>query len=324
LSLAQFAARKVLTALITILAIVCANFVIFRMAPGDPIRMMFRDPRVSAERMEEMREKFGLDKSIPGQFVDYMKNLVQGDLGQSFWQQRPVIEVIAERIPQTLLLVVTALALAVLIGTLLGGIAGWKSGTKTDSVIMTMSLTLYSIPSFAMGIVLLLIFSYILTIFPLGGITTPASGFEGFRHALDVLWHMILPAFSIILWYIGEYVLLTRSSMLDVLSQDYIITARAKGLKEKVIRKKHALRNALLPVITITGVNLGFAVAGVIEAETVFSWPGVGRLIYDAVLKRDYPLLQGVFLVFAVAVVLANLIIDLIYGYIDPRIKVRS
>lgn len=324
MSLAQFAARKVLTALITILAIVCANFVIFRMAPGDPIRMMFRDPRVSAERMEEMREKFGLDKSIPGQFVDYMKNLVQGDLGQSFWQQRPVIEVIAERIPQTLLLVVTALALAVLIGTLLGGIAGWKSGTKTDSVIMTMSLTLYSIPSFAMGIVLLLIFSYILTIFPLGGITTPASGFEGFRHALDVLWHMILPAFSIILWYIGEYVLLTRSSMLDVLSQDYIITARAKGLKEKVIRKKHALRNALLPVITITGVNLGFAVAGVIEAETVFSWPGVGRLIYDAVLKRDYPLLQGVFLVFAVAVVLANLIIDLIYGYIDPRIKVRS
>ena len=160
--------------------------------------------------------------------------------------------------------------------------------------------------------------------FAAGGIATPASGYEGFEYIKDVAWHMVLPCFSIILWYIGEYVLLTRSSMMDVLGQDYIATARGKGLKESRILKNHALRNALLPVVTLTGINIGFAVAGVIEAETVFSWPGAGRLVYDAVVKRDYPLLQGVFLLFAISVVLANLFIDLIYGFIDPRIKVGA
>jgi len=319
---ASFAIRKAIATIITIFAIVCVNFAIFRMVPGDPIRMMFRDPRVTAEQMQLVREKFGLDKPLWGQFVSYLRELFQGNLGISFWQRRPVLEVIADRIPQTLLLVVTALVLAVIIGTILGAIAGWKSGTKFDSFILTISLAMYSIPAFSLGIILLLVFAFQLSIFPFGGISTPASGLTGFGYWKDVLWHMVLPAIAIIFWYIGEYVLLTRSSMMDVLDQDYITTARAKGLKESAILKDHALRNALLPVVTITGVNLAFAVAGIIEVETVFSWPGVGRLMYDAVMKRDYPLLQGTFLVFAVAVVLANLVVDLIYGYIDPRIKV--
>lgn len=319
---ASFAIRKAIAAIITIFAIVCVNFAIFRMVPGDPIRMMFRDPRVTAEQMQLVREKFGLDKPLWGQFVSYLRELFQGNLGISFWQRRPVLEVIADRIPQTLLLVVTALVLAVIIGTILGAIAGWKSGTKFDSFILTISLAMYSIPAFSLGIILLLVFAFQLSIFPFGGISTPASGLTGFGYWKDVLWHMVLPAIAIIFWYIGEYVLLTRSSMMDVLDQDYITTARAKGLKESAVLKDHALRNALLPVVTITGVNLAFAVAGIIEVETVFSWPGVGRLMYDAVMKRDYPLLQGTFLVFAVAVVLANLVVDLIYGYIDPRIKV--
>lgn len=318
----KFLIRKIIASIITLFAIVTANFVIFRMAPGDPIRLMFKDPRVSAEQLEEQIEKYGLDGNMWEQYVAYMGNLFKGDLGISFWQKRPVEDVIASRIPQTLLLVLTALTFAVLIGTFLGALAGWKSGTRTDSIIMSVSLTLYSIPTFAMGIVLMMVFSYILAVFPLGGIRTAASGFTGLRSMLDVLWHLVLPAFSIILWYVGEYVLLTRSSMLDVLGQDYILTARAKGLRERLIRKRHALRNALLPVITITGVNLGFAVAGIIEAETVFSWPGVGSLIYEAVLKRDYPLMQGVFLVFGVAIVLSNFVIDLIYGLVDPRIRV--
>jgi len=196
------------------------------------------------------------------------------------------------------------------------------SGTKFDTVILTASVTMYSIPTFALGIVLLMVFAYLIPIFPLGGISTPASGYGGFELIRDVGWHMFLPAFSIVIWYIGEYVILTRSSMIEVMGQEYITTAQAKGLRKFKILKNHALRNALLPVVTITGVNLGFAVAGVIEAETVFSWPGVGRLVYDAVSNRDYPLLQGVFLLFAFSVVLANLVIDLIYGYIDPRIKV--
>ncbi len=317
----QFAAKKIFAAMITIFAIICTNFVIFRMAPGDPIRMMFRDPRVSAAQLDIMRAKFGLDKSMWVQFLNYLKELAHGDLGYSFWQRKPVVEVIGDRIGQTLLLVVTALVIAVFIGTLLGAISGWRSGSKLDRTILSLSLIFYSVPTFAMGILLLLVFGYIFLLFPFGGIATAASGFTGFEKVKDVAWHMVLPTFSIVLWYFGEYVLLTRSAMVDVLDQDYIITARSKGLRESVILRRHALRNALLPVVTLTGVNLGFAVAGVIEAETVFSWPGIGRLVYDAVMKRDYPLLQGVFLVFAVSVVLANLVVDLIYSRIDPRIK---
>jgi len=324
LNFTGFAFRKGIAAIITIFAILCINFLIFRIAPGDPVRMMFKDPRVSAKALEQQRQKFGLDKPLSGQFVAYLKQLSHGDLGISFSQKRPVTEVIAERIPNTLILVITALAIAVLIGVALGAVAGWRNGTKLDTFILGASLTLYSIPTFALGIILLLIFAYFLSVFPLGGIVTPASGFEGFDYLKDIVWHMFLPCFSIILWYIGEYVLLTRSSMMDVLGQDYIATARSKGIKEYLVLKNHALRNALLPVVTLTGINIGFAVAGVIEAETVFSWPGAGRLVYDAVAKRDYPLLQGVFLLFAVSVVLANLVIDLIYGFIDPRIKVGT
>jgi len=320
--LKRFILRKVVAAALTIAVIICANFFIFRMAPGDPVRMMFRDPRVSAESLELMKQKFGLDKPLSGQFVAYVKNLAQGDLGLSFSQRKPVLEVLWARIPYTLLLVVTALTIAIVLGVILGAVAGWLSGTKIDTFILTASVTMYSIPTFALGIILLLIFAYLLPIFPLGGISTPASGYEGFEIVTDIGWHMFLPAFSIIIWYVGEYVILTRSSMIDAMGQEYITTAWAKGLKKYKILKNHALRNALLPVITISGVNLAFAAAGVIEAETVFAWPGVGRLTYDAVSQRDYPLLQGVFMLFAFAIVLANLAIDLIYGYIDPRIKV--
>ena len=322
MGLKRFVIRKVVAAALTIAVIICANFFIFRMAPGDPVRMMFRDPRVSAESLELMKKNFGLDKPLSGQFVAYVKNLAQGDLGLSFSQRKPVLEVLAARIPNTLLLVVTALTIAIVLGVILGALAGWLSGTKFDTIILTASVTMYSIPTFALGIILLLIFAYLIPLFPLGGITTPASGYEGFELVTDIGWHMFLPAFSIVIWYVGEYVILTRSSMIDAMGQEYITTAWAKGLKKYKILKNHALRNALLPVITISGVNLAFAAAGVIEAETVFSWPGVGRLTYDAVSQRDYPLLQGVFMLFAFAIVLANLAIDLIYGYIDPRIKV--
>jgi peptide/nickel transport system permease protein len=322
LGLKRFVLRKVVAACLTIVVIICVNFFIFRMAPGDPVRMMFRDPRVSAESLELMKEKFGLDKPMTGQFVAYVKNLAHGDLGISFSQQQPVVEVLASRLPYTLLLVVTALTFAIILGVALGAIAGWTSGSKFDTAILTASVSMYSVPTFALGIILLMLFAYVFPVFPLGGIMTPASGYEGFELVRDVAWHMFLPAISIVVWYIGEYVVLTRSSMVDVMEQEYITTARAKGLKKYRILKDHALRNALLPVITITGVNLAFAAAGVIEAETVFSWPGVGRLAFDAVSQRDYPLLQGVFMLFAFAIVLANLAIDLTYGYIDPRITV--
>ncbi|MDC7126528.1 MAG: ABC transporter permease [Spirochaetales bacterium] len=318
----NYIVKKLIASLLTLFAITFVNFAIFRLAPGDPVRMMFRDPRISIETIEKMRVEYGLDKPMVGQYFSYMKNLCKGDLGISFWQKKPVEEVIAERIPRTLLLIGTSLIIAVILGTLLGAIAGWKGGSKTDSAIMSISMTLYSVPSFAFGILLMLAFAYHLAIFPLGGIETPASGYHGFRKAMDVAHHMVLPAFSIVLWYIGQYIIITRSSMKEVLSQPYIMTARSKGVREKKILTRHALRNAFLPLITITGVNIAFMTGGIIEAETVFSWPGLGRLFYDAVMKRDYPLLQGCFLVFSVAVIVLNFVVDIIYGKVDPRVKI--
>ncbi len=320
---AMFAIRKIASAFITIFLIICFNFVLFRLVPGDPVRMLFRDPRVSPQRIQEMYERFGLDKPIWEQFIAYLQQLFfHGDLGYSFARGAPVLDVILSRLPQTLILILTALIIAVIVGTVLGAIAGWKTGTKFDSIIVTLSLGMYSIPTFVLGLILLLIFAVHLGIFPLGGMTTIGAGFTGWDYWRDVAWHLVLPAAAIIIWYIGEYVIITRNSMQDVLEQDYITAARAKGLKESTILRKHALRNAILPVVTITGLNAAFAVAGIIEAETVFGWPGIGRLMYSSVMARDYPVLQGLFLMFAVAVVLANLVVDLIYGYIDPRIKV--
>ncbi len=322
---ALFAVRKVTSAFITIFLITCVNFVLFRLVPGDPVRMMFRDPRVSPQRVQEMYERFGLDKSIWEQFIAYLQQLFfHGDLGYSFARGKPVLDVIWSRLPQTMLLIITALIIAIIVGTALGAIAGWKTGTKFDSIIMTLSLGMYSIPTFILGIILLMIFAFKLGIFPLGGMTTIGAGLTGWEYWKDIAWHMVLPVGAIVIWYIGEYVLITRNAMQDVLEQDYIASARAKGLKESTILRKHALRNAILPVITITGVNAAFAVAGVIEAEAVFGWPGIGSLMYSSVMARDYPVLQGLFLVFAVAVVVANLVVDLIYGYFDPRIKVRG
>jgi peptide/nickel transport system permease protein len=320
-----FAIRKVTSAFITIFLITCVNFVLFRLVPGDPVRLLFKDPRVSPQRIQEMYERFGLDKSIWEQFIAYFRQLfLHGDLGYSFARGKPVLDVIWSRLPQTMLLIITALIIAIIVGTALGAIAGWKTGTKFDSIIMTLSLGMYSIPTFILGIILLMIFAFKLGIFPLGGMTTIGAGLTGWEYWKDVAWHMVLPVGAIVIWYIGEYVLITRNAMQDVLEQDYIASARAKGLKESTILRKHALRNAILPVITITGVNAAFAVAGVIEAEAVFGWPGIGSLMYSSVMARDYPVLQGLFIVFAVAVVVANLVVDLIYGYFDPRIKVRG
>jgi len=320
---AGFAIRKASGAVITIFVIICANFLIFRLVPGDPIRLLFRDPRASAAAMAALRARFGLDGTLWDQFVAYLRQLfLHRDMGLSFVYGEPVWDVIAGRIPQTLLLVLIGLFIAGVVGTLLGAMAGWKTGTKFDSVVVSFSLSMYSIPTFAMGIILLMIFAVTLGLFPLGGMYTRGADLTGWAYVRDVARYLVLPTAAIIVWYLGQYVIITRSSMQDVLDQDYIAAARTKGLKESTVLRRHALRNAILPVVTITGLDLAFAIAGVIQVETVFRWPGIGRLMYESVLKRDYPVLQGLFLVFAVVIVLANLLVDLTYGYLDPRIKV--
>jgi len=243
----------------------------------------------------------------------------------SIFQGKPVTEVILNRLPNTLLLILTSVTIAIILGTILGVISGWKTGSKLDAFLVSNSLALYSIPAFCVSLVLLVVFSYHFGIFPIAGMATPAiSGVGGWAYWLDVAWHMFLPGVAVAAMYLGQYVLVTRNSMQDVLDQDYMLAARAKGLKESIILRRHALRNAILPVVTMTGINLAWAVAGSLQVEIVFSWPGIGRLMYEAVLKRDYPVLQGLFLVFAVAVVLANLVVDLIYSRLDPRIKVKG
>ena len=318
-----FVVRKITASLIIVFTMISTTFVLFRMMPGDPVKLMFNDPRLGKQAIELMYERFGLTGSLWEQFVAYLGQLLlHGDLGMSFVQLRPVMDVLVSRIPQTLLLMLVAIILALLVGIWLGTMAGWRTGSKFDAAVITGALTTYAIPSFCMGIILLLVFAVYLKILPVGGYSAPVSGLTGFAHWRDVASHLVLPSLSVALWYIGAYVLITRNSIIDVLDQDYITLARAKGLKESVVIRKHGLRNALLPVTTATGMYLAYALGGAVQAEVVFAWPGLGLLLYESILSRDYPVLQGAFLVMAIVIVGANLVVDLIYGLLDPRIKV--
>ena len=320
-----FIAKKVAITALTLFILITINFFLFRILPGDPARLLFKNPKASKEALAYIRERFGIDKPLWVQYLIYIRETLVGNFGWSFVYNEPVMNVIARRLPNTLLLIGSAAVVSTVIGIILGAIAGWKKGTKTDFIIFGFSVITTWLPSFWVGIILLLIFGWWLRMFPLGGITTPAVSYPSiFSYWADVLWHMTLPMVNLLFWYLGEYVLLMRSSMLDVLAEDYIVTARAKGLKERVILINHAMRNALLPVVTLTTINLGFVVAGAIQTEIVFSWPGLGRLMYDSLVMRDYPLLQGTFLILAICVIAANFFADLIYGYLDPRIRVRG
>jgi len=315
----KFLIKKAFITFLTIFAAVTVNFFIFRIMPGDPAKLLLNDPRLKKENIELLRRQFGLDKPLWEQYFIYLKETFKGNMGISFVHNIPVSQIIAQKLPQTILLLSISIAISTVIGIAIGAICGWKRGSKLDAALLTFSLITYMVPTFWIGIVLLMVFSLWLGWFPVGGITT--IGGAGIPKWLDVLRHMFLPSLALFFWYMGEYVILMRGSMLDVMKEDYILTARAKGLRDIKILKDHAVKNALLPVVTLIALNVGWMVAGVIEVEVVFSWPGMGKLIYDAVLKRDYPVLQGCFLIITVVVVLANLIADLVYGYIDPRIR---
>jgi len=316
----RFLIKKALITILTIFATLTANFFIFRIMPGDPAKLLLNDPRLKKENIELVKKQLGLDKPLWQQYLIYLKESFKGNFGISFVHNIPVSQIIAQRLPQTLLLLSVAIAISTVVGIAVGAICGWKRGSKLDATLLTASLISYMVPTFWIGMVLLMVFSLWLGWFPVGGITTIGGG-AGIPKWLDILRHMFLPTVALVLWYAGEYVILMRGSMLDVMKEDYILTAKAKGLRSLRILKDHAVRNALLPVVTLIALNIGWMVGGAIEVEVVFSWPGMGKLIYDAVLKRDYPVLQGCFVIITITVILANLIADLIYGYIDPRIR---
>ena len=317
----EYAIKKAVSLILTIYIIITINFFLFRIMPGNPAAMMIADPRIPPEMKEYVIKRFGLNLPIWQQYFIYIREFFRGNFGVSFWKAEPVFEVILKRIPNTLILLSSAFVISAVVGVLLGGVSGWKRGSKLDLFIVASSLTTYTIPSFWTGLLLLLVFGYKLHFFPLGGTISPTTPPILLLKVRDYLWHMVLPSVTLFFYYTGGYVILMRSSMLDVLAEDFIVTAWAKGLREFKILRDHAMRNALLPVVTVIAINLGWLLSGVVEIEVVFSWPGLGKLIYDAIMQRDYPLLQGAFFMIAVSVVLANFLADLIYGVLDPRIR---
>ncbi len=316
-----FLVRRLIQIVPVVLAIVAVNFFLLRMAPGDVADILAGQMgHATLEFTQQLRREFGLDQPVYVQFFIYMGKLLTFDLGMSHLQQTPVIALILDRLPATLILMLTSLLLAIALGVVLGVAAARREGTLADSLISVSALMIYATPSFWLGLMLIVLFSIKLDILPSGGMFQIGAGRAGLAYALDVARHLILPAATLGLFYVAVYARLMRASMLEVYGLDFIVTARAKGLSETSIAWTHALRNALLPVVTLAGVQFGHLLGGSILVETVFAWPGLGRLVFDALLQRDLNLLLGILFVSSVVVVVANLIVDLAYGMLDPRI----
>jgi peptide/nickel transport system permease protein len=301
------------------------NFFLFRVLPGDPVRTLARNRLVSQKQIDELTRTLGLDQSLPVQFVTYLKNTFTGELGLSFKYRLPVADLIVDRFWPTLLLVGTGTLLATAIGLWMGVRSAWNRGSRFDKVSTGSSLTLYAMPEWWLGLILLSVFAVgvgpIPGLFPTGGLVSPDVDPWTAQGLLDMAWHLALPVTTITFAYLAEYGLIMRSSLLDEMSEDYLTTARAKGLRDIAVRDKHAVPNALLPATTLVALNLGFVVAGAITIETVYSIPGLGLLTTEALEVPDYPLLQGVFLFFSAAVIVANLAANLLYAYLDPRVR---
>jgi peptide/nickel transport system permease protein len=322
---AQYILRRLATAMFTVVLIVLLNFILFRAMPGSPERILLgRMPGVTPEILQQTRDRWGLDDPLfPDQFIAYVSSTLQGDLGFSYAARgRPVMDVVMQHLPPTLILFGLGEVIAIVGGLALGAYSGWKRGGAIDYIGNGISLVLYSIPYFLLGMGLLLIFATALGWFPTYGMLTAGATYDSPLELLaDFLSHLALPLATVALGLIGQYAILMRSSVLETLSEDYITTARAMGLRDDRVLRQHALPNAMLPTVTLVAINLGYVVAGAITVEVVFNWPGLGTLTVDALAARDYPVLQGVFLILSIAVVFANFGADLLYGRLDPRVR---
>jgi peptide/nickel transport system permease protein len=317
----RFFTLKVLGALATLAFVVVFNFFLFRVVEQDPVANLFRGRNLTVEQRQELRHQFGLDGSKLDQFGAYVKQTAQLNLGRSYINNQPVSEEIWSRAWPTIALVGISTLLSTIFGVLMGIAAAWKRGSATDYGATGFSMATYSMPDFWLGILLLVTLGVSLDLFPVGGMTDPGSDAGGLALLLDQAHHMFLPALTLTLAYLGEYAIVMRSSLLDTMREDYLTLARAKGLRDIVVRNRHAVPNAILPVITLIAINFGFVLSGAIAVETIYSWPGLGRLTYDALNAPDLPLLQGLFLVFSAAVIFFNLVSDLLYAYLDPRVR---
>ena len=315
-------ASRLAQGLALVLAVVVLNFVLVHAAPGDPVETIAGASGGMDEKLQaELRAKYGLDQPLPVQLGIYLGKVVRGDLGYSYFFNLPVSDLILERVPATLLLVLTSVLTAFLIGTTLGVLSSRKPNGWLSQLINVLSLVGFAAPVFWMGMLLIILLASIFPVFPVSGMRGIESSGLGWADVVDVLHHLVLPSLTLGLVYLAQYSRLSRAAMLDVLGSDYIRTARAKGLPERLVLYKHALRNAVLPVVTILGLQFGNVLAGAIVVETVFNWPGLGRLAFESVLRRDYPTILGVLLFSSIVVIVMNQVTDLCYRVIDPRIK---
>lgn len=324
MELRRYIARRTIQVIIIFFVILTVLFLLFRLAPGDPVSMMV-DPDMTQEDAEMLIVQLGLDQPIGVQYLIYIKNFFTGDFGYSFHYGEPVVDIIWNRLPNTILLFTTSIILSALVGVFLGKIASWHKGKKTDSLLTIGALVTHTLFLPWLALILIWVFGYKFGWFPINGMISeevwldPEAGF--IARALDVMYHMVLPLFTLFLIHFGAYLLIMRSSMLETLKEDYILTARAKGLEEKVIRDHHAAPNAALPVVTSVGLSLAFSINGGALTETVFTWPGIGRELVSSVSQNDYPLALACFLMIAGVVLVSNLVVDVLYAYLDPRIR---
>ena len=317
----SYVLRKVAGALATLVFVLAFNFVLFR-GIGDPVILLTRSSlHLDEQEQAQLREEFGLDGTLAEQFVAYIPQTLSGNLGTSFISGRPVSDVIGERVGKTILLVGLSTIFSVALGLFIGIRGAWRRGSGFDRSTLLGSLVLYSTPEGWLGMLLIVTFAGWLGWFPAGGYQS-AADLTGMAHIRDVLTHLFLPCLTLTLGYIGEYSIVMRSSVIDVLGEEYIHTARAKGLRDDAVRRSHAVPNALLPTLTLVFYSFGFILGGAIIVEGVFSYPGLGQLTYQAIGSLDYPVIQAAFLLSAAAVILFNLVADILYGYLDPRIRV--
>ncbi|MDD0809106.1 ABC transporter permease [Curvibacter sp. RS43] len=318
----QFMLTRIVQGLLALLLIATVNFLLIRAAPGDPVSVLAGEAGATdAQFVAQLRQEFGLDQPLSTQLSSYLGHVVRGDLGFSYRQQQPVLQLILDRLPATLLLTGSAFALSLLFGVGLGAMASRRVGTWVDSAITVVALVFYATPLYWLAMMAVLVFTVQMDWLPGFGYFTVGTAHQGLAHAWDVAQHLILPALTLALFYMAVYARMTRASMLEVAQMDFVKTARAKGVRPGRIQRAHILRNALLPVVTLAGIQAGGMIGGAVLTETVFAWPGIGRLMFDALLQRDYNLLLGCFLITAAMAVLFNLLTDLVYTLVDPRIE---
>jgi peptide/nickel transport system permease protein len=316
LGLATYLVRRSIVAFALIILVAVINFAIIHLAPGGPSHLLATSPRITPAERAEILSSLGINEPIYQQFISYMGGLFTGHWGLSYFYLEPAYQVIAQKVPATLLLMVPSLIVTVIIGILLGIFAARKPFSIFDRSLSTFAFFFYAMPAFWLGFILLTVFALDFRAFPASGITSAIGG----GSITDILWHLALPMTCLVLVNLANFSMVMRTSLVDVLDQNYITTARGKGLSERTIFYRHALRNALLPTVTMTGLYVATLLTGAIVVETVFTWPGLGLLTYDSIINRDYPVVLSLFFIFAVMIIIVNLLTDVVYGFLDPRI----